>query len=553
LNLLVEESEQTCDRYCAYFAEFMQRRLADLKGRRQFAALKEIEADFENVRRTLRLGLSRKNYQILELASESLFLYCEMHGRFPEGQELLWAAQEQLDTEGDSLRPLWARLLVYSLWLWGLYDFSFEQFEGAKARLDEYLVIAREQGDTAQIALCQWVLGALGTMIPLTRNSVGAPDRLEQSLTLYTNLGDHFYMAKAADWLGFAVFEIGQQDRSIELSRQSLNWRRAIGDQFGAASALFNLVFAALWSGHYDQVRDYAQEMGEIYTAMGSRGWAARESVLLAWVAFQQGDFQVAQTLSEKVLAIVADTGMAGVGGEQTALTILAMLAALEEDYARSWRLCKRAGFEMGFPRPDEAFAIAACGLEDYSMARHYFLGALSWTSTVHVSSGMANLLSVAAILLAREGQPEQAVEMLGLAFHHPASAKRWMEAWPLLSRLRASLEAQLGTELYTAACERGKASDLETVVMDLLREFGAAAELTDSMAVAQSSLVDPLSERELEVLRLVAEGLSNPEIAQKLFLSSGTVKVHIRHIYEKLNVNSRVQAAARAKNLNLL
>jgi LuxR family maltose regulon positive regulatory protein len=56
-----------------------------------------------------------------------------------------------------------------------------------------------------------------------------------------------------------------------------------------------------------------------------------------------------------------------------------------------------------------------------------------------------------------------------------------------------------------------------------------------------------------LEVLRLVADGLSNPEIAAKLYLSPGTVKVHMRHIYEKLHVNSRVQAAARAKTLNLL
>ena len=67
-----------------------------------------------------------------------------------------------------------------------------------------------------------------------------------------------------------------------------------------------------------------------------------------------------------------------------------------------------------------------------------------------------------------------------------------------------------------------------------------------------QSSLFDPLSARELEVLHLIAEGLSNLAIAQKLFLSTGTVKVHLKHIYGKLDVNSRTQAVARLHELNL-
>jgi LuxR family maltose regulon positive regulatory protein len=68
---------------------------------------------------------------------------------------------------------------------------------------------------------------------------------------------------------------------------------------------------------------------------------------------------------------------------------------------------------------------------------------------------------------------------------------------------------------------------------------------------VLQASLVEPLSSRELEVLHLIAEGLSNLAIAQKLFLSTGTVKVHIKHIYSKLDVNSRTQAVARLRELN--
>ncbi len=65
--------------------------------------------------------------------------------------------------------------------------------------------------------------------------------------------------------------------------------------------------------------------------------------------------------------------------------------------------------------------------------------------------------------------------------------------------------------------------------------------------------IIEPLSERELEVLYLIAEGLSNREIAQKLYLSHNTVKGHARNIYGKLGVNSRTQAAARARILGLL
>ena len=56
----------------------------------------------------------------------------------------------------------------------------------------------------------------------------------------------------------------------------------------------------------------------------------------------------------------------------------------------------------------------------------------------------------------------------------------------------------------------------------------------------------------ELEVLHLIAEGLSNDAIAGKLYLSTGTVKVHLKHIYGKLDVNSRTQAVARLHELKL-
>jgi len=65
--------------------------------------------------------------------------------------------------------------------------------------------------------------------------------------------------------------------------------------------------------------------------------------------------------------------------------------------------------------------------------------------------------------------------------------------------------------------------------------------------------LIEPLSERELEVLQYIAEGLTNREIADRLYISLNTVKVHARNIYGKVNVNNRTQAVARARELGIL
>lgn len=67
------------------------------------------------------------------------------------------------------------------------------------------------------------------------------------------------------------------------------------------------------------------------------------------------------------------------------------------------------------------------------------------------------------------------------------------------------------------------------------------------------SEWVEPLSAREREVLQLIAEGLTNQDVAARLYLSLHTVKVHARNIYAKLGVTSRTQAVAKGKALGIL
>lgn len=73
------------------------------------------------------------------------------------------------------------------------------------------------------------------------------------------------------------------------------------------------------------------------------------------------------------------------------------------------------------------------------------------------------------------------------------------------------------------------------------------------NLKISAQPLVEPLSDRELEVLRLIAAGLSNAEIAERLVIAEGTVKRHINHIYGKLEVGSRTQAIVKATELSLL
>jgi LuxR family maltose regulon positive regulatory protein len=90
-----------------------------------------------------------------------------------------------------------------------------------------------------------------------------------------------------------------------------------------------------------------------------------------------------------------------------------------------------------------------------------------------------------------------------------------------------------------------------------LLQLAAARAAAPDSarrlLAAFPSASAELLSERELEVLELIAEGLTNQEIAARLYLSPFTVKAHTRSVYTKLDAHSRMQAVATARKLGLL
>ncbi len=82
---------------------------------------------------------------------------------------------------------------------------------------------------------------------------------------------------------------------------------------------------------------------------------------------------------------------------------------------------------------------------------------------------------------------------------------------------------------------------------------FAAVPASQSKPQAPNSKLIEPLSQRELEVLQLIAQGLSNDEICKRLFLALSTVKGHNRLIFDKLQVQRRTEAVAKARELGLV
>jgi LuxR family maltose regulon positive regulatory protein len=107
-----------------------------------------------------------------------------------------------------------------------------------------------------------------------------------------------------------------------------------------------------------------------------------------------------------------------------------------------------------------------------------------------------------------------------------------------LREAVRRDVEAGYARQLLSAFESKGRA---------------AKRRVPQEKPSAQAALVEPLSARETEVLRLLRSSLSLPEIARELYVSANTIRSHTKHIYAKLDVHSRFEAVERAEELGLL
>jgi LuxR family maltose regulon positive regulatory protein len=163
-------------------------------------------------------------------------------------------------------------------------------------------------------------------------------------------------------------------------------------------------------------------------------------------------------------------------------------------------------------------------------------------------TGNLIEILALQALALWAESKKERAVSALAdaLTLAEPEGYVRTIvDEGPQMTTL---LSEVLGAK------QRGRTDLLRCVSAHYLKKLLAALERDVASAASPAAgLPEPLSERELEVLRLIASGKSNRRIATELFVSVGTVKTHINHLYRKLDAHSRTQALARARELKLL
>jgi ATP/maltotriose-dependent transcriptional regulator MalT len=160
------------------------------------------------------------------------------------------------------------------------------------------------------------------------------------------------------------------------------------------------------------------------------------------------------------------------------------------------------------------------------------------------------------AELLRKLGKPDPAAALLTLVVFYPFDAK---ETKDVARQTLNEVEPELAPSTAALLHDRLKAGELVTLHARYLSAFtGISPEDLEPLIAAiappsEYTLVEPLTARELEVLRLLAEGLSNQEIAERLVIGAGTAKTHTLNIYRKLDVRSRTQAVARGRELRLI
>ena len=203
---------------------------------------------------------------------------------------------------------------------------------------------------------------------------------------------------------------------------------------------------------------------------------------------------------------------------------------------------------DLGYLREFEHITLARVLLAEYQVNRK--------ENRIHDALSLLKRLLKAAEDQKRMGSMLEILMVTALAFHTLGSTS---QAFTSLERslLLAAPEGYFRTfvdegepmqaMLFAFRSTLKKQTPISEYIDKLLSFFEHPAERP------QSNLIDPLSERELEVLRLVADGLSNDEISQKLFVAVSTVKGHNLRIFGKLQAKSRTEAVARARELGLL
>ncbi len=176
----------------------------------------------------------------------------------------------------------------------------------------------------------------------------------------------------------------------------------------------------------------------------------------------------------------------------------------------------------------------------DWSQALSFYRDALTLDRNQPVKRVLIEVIESVAIVAARTNQFERSATLLGAAEgarERTGLRYRQSETGSSLASVTELLRATLGAEHFTTAWEIGRGLPIDRAVSAAL----------DVQARAPSSSIPVLTPREIDVVRLLVQGMTDPEIAAKLFISVRTVENHVSHILAKLGVRTRTAAASAA------
>ncbi len=347
--------------------------------------------------------------------------------------------------------------------------------------------------------------------------------------------------ALAMNNLGNLVYEMGDLARAQELYEESLALRTELGDKGGMADSLNNLGMLATARGELDTARERLEASIAIRTEMGQPHGSAPTCNNLGDIAILEGNGALARAWNERALALGRERGntrrvahsLHNIGlahccdGEDVAATAL-----FEESLALFREVDEKSGIaaalhSLGRVAARQGAADRAAG--QYARALELHRQGLD-------RRGLIRCLQGVALIAEASGDAE--------AFARLNGAAAAMRGALLLLQPPADRDD-------VAAAERRARSHLGEAGYEAARAAGSALTRDQAIDAALVVLSTPaaghslLSRREREVLRLIAQGHSNQEIADALYISIRTVKAHVTNIFTKIDVSSRAAAAA--------
>ncbi|MBE7553309.1 MAG: tetratricopeptide repeat protein [Anaerolineales bacterium] len=517
---------QMYDLHCAYYADFLHQRAEDVISSRQREAMREIAAELENIRAAWEWAVQQADITQLQKAAFAYYHFCDAQSRFREGANALEKGVNAVSqVEPSPQRDMTLALLLVEL---GWKYIRLGRLAETKDVLERSRAILAELGVPPPPGFANDPLIALGVLANIRGDYVEAARFGEEARRLSESRSDKQNLQIALYVLAEAAFAQGEYESALSYDQQAYTLTQETDNRWFMAYVLLSLGHVARALKDYAQARQHYQASHTLADEFDNLEGRAVTLGHLGWVAWLQQEYAEAMQLYQQSLALYREIGDRG--GLATSLSGLAE---------------------------------TACALGQYQTAQQNFREALEITSAMQfVPLTLAILVGVAQFL-GQTDRTEWGVELLALALQHPASDS---ETKARAQQLLAHYEANLSPDDFMAAKRRGASSDFEIVTKQILIELAAPVSVEEASSSPASerslplglhphtsALVDPLTPRELEVLRLIAEGMTNQQIADRLIISVGTAKFYTSQIYGKLNVTSRTQAIARAREIGLL